>query len=349
MSCAPAADVVWAMTQPLDDGPPTETLPLDLSSLPVVQRTIAEALVSSGMVFDTDYKPELSMTAPETLERLVRVSVPDASFVSERGDCRRIYKTKDGERHMVMELLQFGANRFLQETPFTLSRQLTYETVAGVKAVQVATPLGVAPTPLSPRRLMVVPLRAAGSNPPAVTGIATLYALPPGATLIDALCNPMMYIRRHAAESTCQALRRLASNRIYATDLTLEDVHFSATGVASVCMPRSQRLTSDNANETIAIAMIASMAGQAARVAGRGSSEDFLRAAFEVSNTPAWRTGLLVHADKGIPSLQKQSVELSEPLVAFCTEVAQLAQEPASIPYVLHAHAPSLMARPDIR
>lgn len=337
-SCAPAADVVWATTQPSDDGPPTTAAaaPQDLSSLPSAQRAMVEALVSSGVVFGADYKPAPSMTAPETLERLVRASVPAASFVSERSDFRRVYHTKDSDRPLVMELLQFGSSRFLQETPVTLSRQLAYESTAVANGI-------------SPRTLMVVPLRASGSSPPVITGIATVYDPPPGGTLIDALCNPRTDVRRHAAQSACSALRRLASHRIYATDLTLEDVHFGSTGVASVRLPRSQRLTSVDAVETIATAMIASVAGQAARVAGRASSEEFLHAAFEVSNTPAWRTKLLARAALGIPSLQRQNVELSEPLAAFCTEVARVASDPALITSVLHAHAPSLMARPDRR
>jgi hypothetical protein len=78
--------------------------------------------------------------------------------------------------------------------------------------------------------------------------------------------------------------------------------------------------------------MIASVAGQASRVAGRSSSDEFLHAAFEVSDLPAWRTKLLRGAAGGIASLQRQRVQLEEPVVSFCTELARAAS-PASIPW----------------
>ena len=335
-SCADAGDVVRALVQPadLEEVHDSRALP-NTGSLPSAQRGIAEALTSSGVVFGADGKPSASLMAPEALERLVRASRPVAAFLNETGDVRRIYSTFDVDRPLLLEIAQFGQGRLLGETAVTLSRQLMY----GATAISSG---------LSPQLHMVVPLRAAETTPALITGAAVVYDPPVGGTLMDALSNPMVDTRRAAARATCTTLRRLAAQRVYATDLTLEDVHLGATGAATVRTPRAHRLTSTDAVETIAVAMLPSLAGQAARVAGRQSSEEFLHAAFEVSDTPAWRTKTLRLAAAGLPSLERQGVPAGDDVARFCCALSE-SPKATSIPGLLHAHAPSLLARPDRR
>lgn len=334
VSCAEAGEVVQALVQPADlDELHGSRTPLETSSLPSAQRGIADALTSSGVVFGTDGKPSASLTAPEALDRLVRASRPVAAFVNDAGDVRRIYSTVDVDRPLLLEIEQFGRTRLSGETAVTLSRQLMY----GATTVAAG---------LSPNLHMAVPLRAADTTPVLITGTAVVYDPPACGTLLEALSDQKVDTRREAARTACATLRRLAAQRIYIPNLTLEDVHFNSSRSAFVRTPSAHRITSTDAVETIAVAMIASLAGQAARVSGRASSEEFLHAAFEVSNTPTWRTKTMRLAAAGLPSLERQGVVAESAVARFCSALA--ASPPVSqIPGLLYAHAPSLMARPD--
>lgn len=338
-SCAEAPEVLHALLHAADIEwselvTHEQVTQEDIGGLPLVQKGIAEALMSSGVVFSADGKPAASLTAQEVLERLVSASTPVVAFHNGAGDVRRIYRTVDVNRPLALEITQFGRKRLLSENAVTLSRQLMYGSAAVAKG-------------LSPKLQLIVPLRASDTTPTLITGMAFVYDPPVGVSLLEALSDPKVNTRRAAARETCAAIRRLAAQRIYAVNAVLEDIHIQQHS-ATIRISHAQRLTSTDAVETITVAMIALMAGQAARVAGKHSSEEFLQSAFEISDTPAWRTKTLRLAAAGLPALERQGILIENEISRFCVALSN-EHVVQRIPSLFNTHAAPLMARSDQR
>lgn len=288
-TCAPVADVLGVLVEPATLDERAARAPGTLP--PTQQRLVAALLEGRGLLL----RGGAPAVADESPAELLANARPLAAHVdAATGDTRRVYALSD---HELVDLVQFGPERLLREDAVTLSRALA----------QLSAAYGLSAC-VAPKRLLAV--RAADTEPPLFTGVALVYDAP-AQTLADALRSRQPDVCAAAARAAFGAVRRLAGARLLGSGLLLEDVHVDAKShLASsrVAVQRPQRVNGPEAVEAAAGLMLLELAGQAARVGGAGATKTFLQDAFEISNTPTWRSKMLKAFAPGVAALRRSGV-----------------------------------------
>jgi hypothetical protein len=292
-SCAPVADVLSVLAEPATMD---ERAPRAPQALPPTQQRLVAALHEGRALMLRGGAPLAADESPEALAALLAGARPLAAHVdAATGDVRRVYALSD---HELVDLVQFGPARLLREDAVTLSRAL----------VQLGTAHNAGAC-VVPKRLLG--LRADATDPPLFTGVALVYDAP-AQTLADALRSRQPDVCAAAARAAFGAIRRLAGARVLGSGFLLEDVHLdlgSHLG-SRVAVQRCQRINGPEAVEAAAGLMLLELAGQAARVGGVTATKTFLQDAFEVSNTPTWRSKMLKAFEPGVAVLRRTGITL---------------------------------------
>jgi cell division septum initiation protein DivIVA len=307
-----------------------------VAKLPPVQQRLARGLMAYGVALSNG--GELSglrfqpCTEPdERVQAYIERATPVAAFVTAQKRVKRLYEAQLSERsnHVLIEVSQFGPEELATESVVTVSRALVH---SGVKAS------------LPPA--LTIGIFAEGSQ--LLTGVMRVYGVGDagGTNLKAVLKDARVDVRRSAARSVFAALRNISSKMVLANNVALEEIQLSNAGCL-MCLTSPERCTADAA-DTAAMVMLARIAGQASRVAGPRMAREFMEAALEVADTPAWRHRLLRNAGAGVAAALRVNPTLfGAEECSLCTDAA--ACDVKLVPDLLVSHVPHLLHAVDAR
>lgn len=267
------------------------------------------------------------------LRAAAKDAVPVAAFRNDEGDVRRVYGTSDGTR---IDVFQFGEKRMLRESVLSVSR------IPG--HVAAASESGAMLKERCQRAMLVV--SAADTTPQMIT--ALVHASKTDAsTLKDALASRRADLVRRYGVGAMSACRKLATSRVLAQPLLLEDVLVDSSHAVGLHVVSSTRIAREELVAPAAVVMALHVAAQVSRVGGAEMSRAFLAGALEVGSEPAWRGRLLKTCGAFAQKAAHTEHPFSAEELAMVGALAVSAMDSARGLAVIEQHAPHMLQNID--